>query len=236
MRTLSFYESVLQIAPQYDVDNHIQNLDAEIQKSKNERFTSFSIRKQRNLLPVDFFSVILSQGTHSTNSWKGYPLYKSVFDLGIYSEIIQEIKPDTIVEFGSGNGSSAIWFSDVCQSLGLNTKVVSYDIQKVNQQNPNVSFIQQDLRNKIVGTEMWEGKKILIEDCHVNTYSIIDQCDKHLNSGDYLVIEDSNELTKRNVIDQFMSLREDKYVVDNYYIDFYGTNMTSCQNSIFKIL
>ena len=54
--------------------------------------------------------VVLSQGTHGLFTWKNHTIFKSVYDLAIYSMLIEELKPDVIIEIGSGKGGSAVWF------------------------------------------------------------------------------------------------------------------------------
>jgi Cephalosporin hydroxylase len=67
---------------------------------------------------------LLSQGTHSLIKWKDIPLFKSTFDLTIYLMMLSDIKPDYIIELGSGLGSSAAWMADTCHSLGLKRKYI----------------------------------------------------------------------------------------------------------------
>ena len=42
--------------------------------------------------------------------------------LTIYQQLIQDLKPKTIIEFGTYEGGSALWMNDICKSLLLNTK------------------------------------------------------------------------------------------------------------------
>ena len=59
--------------------------------------------------------------------------------------IFQEVKPEVIIELGSGDGGSAVWMADICQSLGLDTKVISLDIEMPRETHPNVTFKEFDL-------------------------------------------------------------------------------------------
>ena len=103
---------------------------------KSDRYSSFD-KREKSLCSfsgekrtIDFFSFCLSQGAHSPIKWKGLDIFKSSFDIIIYMQVISEIKPEFIIEYGSGSGGSAIWLSDIASSLDLNTKVLSYDIKK----------------------------------------------------------------------------------------------------------
>ena len=151
--------------------------------------------------------------------------------------ILEEVKPDYIIELGSGLGGSAIWFADIAKALGLKTHVYSLDIEKPDMKHPNVTFIKQDLYNikELEKIKFWNelnGKKILIEDAHVNIKNILYFFDKYLNRNDYLIVEDSD--SKADSIKDFIYQKDYKYKIDQFYLDFFGTNITCCTNSIFK--
>jgi tetratricopeptide (TPR) repeat protein/cephalosporin hydroxylase len=213
------------------------------QLSKENRFVSYSKRikdisesKEVNALHHQL-PFISSQGIHSLIEWKGKPLYKSAFDLVIYSMILQEIKPDIIIELGSGLGGSAIWLADTASMLGLDTHVYSFDINKPLIKHDKVTFIEEDLtkinqKNKPAYWELFKGKKIIIEDAHVNIKEVLSLFDTILRKNDYLIIEDSN--TKQEIISHFLIEKEIKYKLDQFFLDFFGTNVTCCTNSIFK--
>jgi len=211
--------------------------------SKENRFISFFERIElidkfyANNQMFSGLPFLVSQGTHSLIKWKDIPLFKSTFDLTIYSMILSDTKPDYIIEIGSGLGSSAIWMADTCHSLGLKTHIYSLDIIKPNLKHENVTFLKQDINdledlNKLKFLNNINGKKLIIEDAHVNVLNVLNFFDKYLQKDDYFIIEDSSG--KHNYIKEFMHLKNSKYKVDQYYIDFFGTNITSCVNSIFK--
>ena len=213
------------------------------QNSKENRFVSHStrIKDTSELIPTDKLRQQLpflsSQGTHSLIKWKEKPLYKTAFDLVIYSMILQEVKPDVIIELGSGSGGSAIWLADTASMLGLDTHVYSFDINKPTIKHDKVTFIEQDLtkinlENRPAYWELFNGKKIIIEDAHVNLKEILNLFDTIIKKDDYLIIEDSTE--KQNIISNFSIEKEPKYKLDQFFLDFFGTNMTCCINSIFK--
>ena len=214
-----------------------------VQNSKENRFVSHSTRikdaskSEPNNKSHQEPLFLSSQGTHSLIKWKEKPLYKTAFDLVIYSMILQEVKPDVIIELGSGLGGSAIWLADTASMLGLDTHVYSFDINKPMFKHNKVTFIEQDLtkinlKNKPQYWELFNGKKVIIEDAHVNLKDILNLFDSIIRKDDYLIIEDSNK--KQNIISNFSNEKEPKYKLDQFFLDFFGTNMTCCTNSIFK--
>ena len=214
------------------------------QLSKENRFVTYSERVKRLSKTIgkdrlfDGIPFATSQGLHSVITWKEKSIYKTTFDLTIYSMMIQEVKPDIIIELGSGSGGSAIWLADTAAALGLDTHVYSYDINKPLAEHKKVTFIEHDLNeinkeNKLPCWEHFKGKMIIIEDAHVNLKNILHLFDTILKKDDYLIIEDSVE-SKKAVISNFMNEKESKYKLDQFFLDFFGTNITCCINSIFK--
>ena len=225
----------------YDYCNIFENG----QISKNNRFTSYSERIKKlpgsNPLSKIFTNLPydISQGVHSLITWKEIPIYKTVFDLAIYPMMLQEIKPDIIIELGSGSGGSAIWLADTAAALGINTHIYSFDINKPEIKHDNVTFIKQNLNkiNQNNKPECWErfiGKKIILEDAHVNLKEILFLFDNILEKDDYLIIEDSEQ--KQEIISNFLNKKETKYKLDQFYLDFFGTNITCSNNSILKCI
>ena len=209
--------------------------------SGDNRFISYQERKKitQNKRQIDDLSFLTSQGTHSLIKWKEYDLYKTANDMVIYSMLINEVRPEIIVEFGSGNGGSAVWMADICKSLGFDYHIFSYDIKKPSFKYNDITFIEFDINTLDIDEGLpllhsLNNKRILvIEDAHVNVLSVLDTVNKFLNSGDYLIIEDSN--SKQKHIEEFTEKKPKKFMVDQYYLDFFGTNMTCSLDSIFKV-
>ena len=214
------------------------------QSSKANRFVSFSERVKAipGSMPsgrlFDGIPFASSQGIHSLIKWKEHSLYKTSSDLVLYWMILQDVKPDVIIELGSGDGGSAIWLADMAHALGLDTHVYSYDINKPKLNHPRVTFIEYDLMkiNQQSKPPCWEfflGGKLLIEDAHVNLKNVLDLFDNILSKDDYLIVEDSD--TKQEIIRDFAGEKEPKYKLDQFFLDFFGTNITCSKNSIFKV-
>lgn len=214
------------------------------QLSKENRFVSFFERAktiQMSMPSHRLFNGIpfaASQGIHSLIKWKEHSLYKTSFDLVIYWMIMQDVQPDVIIELGSGDGGSAVWLADMACALGLDCQVYSFDINKPDLNHERVTFIEYDLMEIDKQTELpyWEhfsGKKLLIEDAHVNLKSVLYLFDNILRKDDYLIVEDSD--IKQEIIEDFAGEREPKYKLDQYFLDFFGTNITCSKNSIFKV-
>lgn len=201
-------------------------------ENKIKRFQSWDYRKKYST-SLDQVSYHLSQGSHSVLKWKNFNLFKSCFDLAIYTQLINNIKPDIIIEYGSGDGGSALWMEDMTKSLGLETKIISYDIKNINIKKTKVIFNQIDLTKELPKIKKEKGIKLVIEDAHVNLVKVLLNTDKILNKNDYMVIEDSRP--KKEQIGEFLKKSKNIYEVDTFYTDFFGKNYTTAINTIFRV-
>jgi cephalosporin hydroxylase len=61
--------------------------------------------------------------------WMGLPAYKNPLDAWIYQEIFYEVRPTAIVEIGSANGGSTLYFAHLLDLLGDGI-VVSVDVDR----------------------------------------------------------------------------------------------------------
>jgi cephalosporin hydroxylase len=208
--------------------------------NKINRFREFKDRQKElceftnDFSSLIYLNEIMSQGTNSVLKWKKLNLYKSCFDLAIYMQLLQDLKPDMIIEYGSGNGASALWMEDMLKSLKIKTKIFSYDIADIDIEDTEITFKKIDLTKKFPKITNKKIKKLVIEDAHVNVFNTLINTDKILNKDDYLIIEDSR--SKINIINKFLNKSKNKYMVDTFYTDFFGKNTTSSVNSILKVM
>ena len=179
------------------------------------------------------------------HKWKGLTLMKDPMTLSIYMMMIQDIKPKTILEFGTYDGGSALWMEDVMKSLSLDCKIHTFDINPDRVKLPEDSKIKyHELDNNKINEfidqsrelfENMESPILIIEDSHVNVDEVVRSIDPFLKSGDYLVIEDT--LDKQKYKDTILSengISSMNYEVDTYYCDFWGVNNSWNVNSIFR--
>ena len=179
------------------------------------------------------------------HKWKGLTLMKDPMTLSIYMMMIQDIKPKTILEFGTYDGGSALWMEDIMKSLSLDCKIHTFDINPDRVKLPDNSEIKyHELDNKKINEfidqrrelfENMESPILIIEDSHVNVDEVVRSIDPFLKSGDYLVIEDT--LDRQKYQDTILSengISSMNYEVDTYYCDFWGVNNSWNINSIFR--
>jgi len=129
--------------------------------------------------------------------WKGIPILKMPNDLINYSEVIQETKPEVIIEIGTKYGGSALYFQDMLDLIG-NGKVITIDIKdQVKNKDSRIEYIignslDDDVVRQVV--EMTSGKKtMLVIDGNHGRKHVKWELHKYrhiVSPGCYLVIED----------------------------------------------
>jgi cephalosporin hydroxylase len=213
-----------------------------LRRQSGERFVAWQRRQQLTAelegepirgTELGFRQMLYSQGAGTTFHWRGVPCFKSSYDIAIYSMLIDELRPGTIIELGSGAGGSALLFADLCTSAGLTTQVISVDKEIGEVSDPRIDFVRADCAEwlEVAAKSKPEFRRpcLVIEDFHGDLAGFFGHLDSIIEAGDYLVIEDSFPKQKR--ISEVMADRP--YLIDSKYTDFFGANCTSAVNSIF---
>ena len=176
----------------------------------------------------------MSQGTQGPVRWRGLPLFKCAFDLALYTHLLDEMRPGSIFEIGSGTGASALWFADMCSAFGAPCRVVSLDCRPPVATHPSVTFVAGDcaaVADCMPETMLAEAPRplLLIEDAHESVGKVLCHFAAHMKPGDRIVVEDS--AGKQEVLGDFAKWTLDAFLVDTLYTDFFGYNATSAVNS-----
>ena len=212
---------------------------------KSRKFATVIFQVSAAFLPT--YTQTIKASKWNKHKWKGLTLMKDPMTLSIYMMMIQELKPKTILEFGTYDGGSALWMEDTINSLPFDCNIHTFDIneERVNlPQNSKIKFHKLDNHdiNKFIDSnktlfENLERPILMIEDSHENVNGLIRALNPFLKSGDYLIIEDTLDQRKYNeTILSENGIRNMNYEVDTFYCDFWGTNNSWNVNSIFKKL
>ena len=134
------------------------------------------------------------QNTH----WLGIPAQKCPLDLWIYQEIIYETKPEVIIETGTANGGSALFFASICD-LMKRGEIITIDISDCCISHPRVTKIIGDSTSEKVITQV---KKIIgnrmamvVLDSDHRKQHVLKEMELYsglVSTGNYLVVEDTN--------------------------------------------
>ncbi|OLT61758.1 CmcI family methyltransferase [Moorena bouillonii] len=231
--------------------------------SDNKRFVKISEREDRCDIPKSAWRPLTDNAYLQT--WKGVLLEKDPMQIAAYPMLLRELQPKTIIELGALKGGSAIWLADHLELLGIEGKVYSVDsdlfqLDDQAKADSRVHFLEGDCRevSAVLSVELLDNLPhpwLVIEDVHDNLVGILEHFHQNgLQSGDYLIIEDTNkfmwevwddwedqELIQRGCrkmddLRNWLMKHQDEYLIDTYYQDMYGYNASKNWNSILKIV
>jgi cephalosporin hydroxylase len=143
-----------------------------------------------------------SQTTWQDTAWMGVPLLKLPLDLWIYQEIIHETQPDVIVETGTNQGGSALYFANLCDIAGRG-RILTVDISAPPQgtpQHPRIEYLigsstNPDILNHIrAAIRPAERVMVVLDSDHSEAHvrRELDLYSPLVTAGCYLVVEDTN--------------------------------------------
>jgi len=136
----------------------------------------------------------------------GIGTMKSVSDMWNYQEIIAELKPAVIVEFGSFAGGSAIFFNMIGRAVNPAARVLSVDIDHSRldprvKNYPEIEFLESSSTAKNVTSRITELRKenpgpafFILDSDHSKAHVLSELLSIRdvLQENDYVVVEDSN--------------------------------------------
>lgn len=176
--------------------------------------------------------------------YAGHRCVKNPFDLALYMMLLSRERPRTIVEIGSYQGGSAVFFAAQARALDLGAHVYSVDIEKVvDVHDPDVTFMQGDIHDlgscEIAAVLAGCPRPLLVVEDGPHTYegcmAALEFFDGSLRSGEFIVIEDGNLHDLRiwdldngpnRAIADFHERHPGRYRTAEEYSNFYGRNVT----------
>ena len=193
------------------------------------------------------------QNASMNYSYRGVPMLKNPFDFAVYPLLVWNLKPRTIIEIGSKDGGSALWFGDMLNNFGIDGHIYSIDIVEVTSvQHPRVTYMEGNGRalQEILTPDFIDSLPrplLVIEDAD-HTYEtskhVLEFFHPYLKREEYIVIEDgiisdlvqdaSYNIGPHKALKEFLSEHEEEYEIDSSYCDYFGYNMTWCTNGFLK--
>jgi cephalosporin hydroxylase len=138
-------------------------------------------------------------------TWMGITCWKSVSDMWNYQEILFDLKPSLVIEFGSNQGGSALFFATIMKGIGKPFKVLSVDIDHkpldpAARRDPDIEFIESSSTVPAIAERIrnlrdeFPGKVFAILDSDHTMNHVLAEMKllrPLLSAGDYLLVEDS---------------------------------------------
>lgn len=157
----------------------------------------------------------LSKGAHSV--FAGVFLQKFPTDLWCYQQVIHDMRPQYIIDLGSSQGGSAVWFASMLKLFEIPGKVITIDLAQEQAYwltSKRAKDAARRLRvenmidwNYVVGGSKSEAVRqkvallcasapcMVISDSdhdYQHTFLELEWYSKHVGVGQYLVVEDTN--------------------------------------------
>ena len=139
-------------------------------------------------------------------TWMRVKCFKSVSDMWNYQEILLDLKPSLVIEFGARYGGSALFFASVMRQTGRSFKVLSVDIthkflDPAARRDPDILFIESPSTALAIAEQIqrlkaqFPGKIFAILDSDHSMKHVLAEMKllrPLLSADDYLVVEYSN--------------------------------------------
>lgn len=145
-------------------------------------------------------------GVWETVRFLGVPCLKSVSDMWNYQEIIAELRPALIIEFGTRHGGSALYFASILRAIHPAGRVLTVDVDDALIDpgmfaDPAVEFLHASSTDPAVAARILELRRALpgpvfaiLDSDHRKEHVLaeMESLRPVLVAGDYLVVEDGN--------------------------------------------
>jgi cephalosporin hydroxylase len=75
-------------------------------------------------------------------TWLGEPIWQNVLDIWVIQEALAEIKPALVLETGTNRAGSAIFYANLLDLMGLDSRVVTVDVERLHaREHARVEFL-----------------------------------------------------------------------------------------------
>jgi cephalosporin hydroxylase len=202
---------------------------------------SIGIYKKNNKIDTHFDLKTIEKGHHNT-LYRGIKCLKNPFDYLIYQMIINEVKPDLIIEIGTHYGGNSVYMADL---LEINKKGVLHTIDIENFNDSEVLNNHPRIKRFFDGFENYDLKLteefetiLVIDDGSHQYHDVVKSLEKFKDivcKNSYFIVEDGT-LTELGYSEQhnggphkaileFIS-NNDEFLIDKKWCDFFGKNAT----------
>lgn len=231
----------------YDIDLLESYIDTETPDPTQRRIWDDSVAFYRKNDKVDFdFNEGLSlkniERGHLKTTYRGVPYLKDPFDYVIYQMLLEEIKPDLVIEIGTLKGGGALYLADLMELMG---KGEVHTINVEDDVSDDKVINHKRIRRFVGGYENYDlnivkdyETVLIIDDGSHTSYDVYNAFVKFHNVvtiGSYYIIEDGI-LTYLGYEEQYDGgplkaiskiLEENSnFLIDNKWCNFYGDNIT----------
>lgn len=149
----------------------------------------------------NFHEVYYNSKVWMWTNFMGVPCYKCPLDLWVYQEIMNDTKPDIIIETGTGVGGTTLFLSLMMEMLGKGL-VITIDISKrimLSGHNRILDLVGDSVSDKIVRevkAQIQPDSKVMVilDSDHTKAHVLkeLEIYSQLVTVGNYLIVEDTN--------------------------------------------
>ncbi len=208
----------------------------------------WSLNKKREEEKVEVSINSIDKGHHLV-TYCGVKAIKCPFDYVIYQMILNEVKPDLVIEVGTNIGGGTLYIADILDKIGngiVHTIDINDVVDPLVKKHKRIKFFMDGWENYDLKQARGYKKILVIEDSshtYQNTINVMKKFQELVSINSYFIIEDGivNELGKEKEFDggplrairEFLSYNND-FVVDRKWCDMFGKNATFNVNGYIK--
>jgi cephalosporin hydroxylase len=190
----------------------------------------------------------ISKGHHNV-TYRGIKAIRCPFDYVIYQMIINDLKPDLVIEIGTNMGGGALYIADLMENIGhgmIHTIDIIAQSDAVLKSHPRIRLFTEGWENYNIKEAAGYEKILVIEDAshmYKDTLDAINKFALLVTKGSYLIVEDGivSELGMEKefhggplkAIREFTAANKD-FIIDRKWCDMFGTNATFNVNGYLK--
>lgn len=156
--------------------------------------------------PLDYHAWYYNAGVWKSTRWQGVRALKSVSDMWNYQEIMTDLEPALIVEFGTAYGGAALFFASVLEGIRPGYRILTVDtvrsrIDRQVLEHPNIEVLTASTTSPATADAIRRlraahpGPVFAILDSDHSKDHVLAELQlitPLLQTDDYLVVEDSN--------------------------------------------
>jgi len=165
-----------------------------------ETFEHYMAKAGRKFFVRAFQKVYYDSFVWMATYWLGVPVAKNPLDLWVYQEIIWETRPQVLIETGSYEGGSALFFASLFDLIGEG-RVVTIDIEDTAARHLSHPRITSIVGSSVSDDVVYQLRKIVgnqtamvsLDSDHSAKHVLreMELYSQFVSTGNYIVVEDT---------------------------------------------
>lgn len=190
----------------------------------------------------------IDKGHHQV-TYRGVKAIRCPFDYVMYQMIIDEVRPDLIIEIGTRKGGGSYYMADLLDNIGhgiIHAIDIVDEVESIVKAHKRIKFFTDGWAGYDLELAQRYEKVLILEDAshmYEDTIGVLNKFHSLVSKDSYFIVEDGiiNELgleKKYNggplrAIREFMP-KHPEYIVDRKWCNMFGKNATFNVNGYLK--